>query len=149
MFAWHLNSEIQLAGEIHIYCDSREITNNFFLTCTIFPNRFMRICQKMSSIYYHSVTIGIGEFISAPRNRSSSLVIFCVFASLIFYKFTVIKLFSCPYKHRCYPLLFCPILILEKEPVFPLKCCVLKTGTTGTIFITSLVWCGTLLGIEH
>ena len=43
---------------------------------------------------------------------------------------------------------FCPILILEKEPVFPFQCWVLNKGTTGTIFITSLVWRGPWLGIE-
>ena len=36
------------------------------------------------------------------------------------------------------------ILILEKEPVFSL---LLNKGTTGTIFITSLVWHGPWLGI--
>ena len=48
---------------------------------------------------------------------------------------------------RFYPILF-PILILEKEPVFPIKCRVLKKGTSGTMFITSLVWRGPWLGIE-
>jgi len=33
--------------------------------------------------------------------------------------------------------IYFPILILEKEPVFPFL--VLNKGTTGTIFITSLV----------
>ena len=42
-----------------------------------------------------------------------------------------------------------PILILEKEPVyFPFECSVLNKGTTGTIFVTSLVWRGPWLGIE-
>ena len=40
---------------------------------------------------------------------------------------------------RCYPLHFFPILILEKQPVFPFWCWVPNKGTTGTIFITSLV----------
>ena len=40
--------------------------------------------------------------------------------------------------------IYFPILILEKEPVFSL----LNKGTTGTIFITSLVWCAPWLGIE-
>ena len=44
--------------------------------------------------------------------------------------------------------IFCPVLILEKEPVFPFKCWVLNKGTTGIIFITSLVWRGPWLGIE-
>ena len=45
--------------------------------------------------------------------------------------------------------IYFPILILEKEPViFPLECSVLNKGTTGTIFITSLVWRGPWLGIE-
>ena len=36
--------------------------------------------------------------------------------------------------------IYFPILILEKEPVFSLfECSVLNKGTTGTIFITSLV----------
>ena len=49
---------------------------------------------------------------------------------------------------RSYPLHYFLILILEKEPVFPSQCWVLNKGTTGTIFITSLVWRGPWLGIE-
>ena len=49
---------------------------------------------------------------------------------------------------RSYPLHYFLILILEKEPVFPFQCLVLNKGTTGTIFITSLVWRGPWLGIE-
>ena len=41
--------------------------------------------------------------------------------------------------------IYFPILILEKEPF---ECSVLNKGTTGTIFITSLVWRGPWLGIE-
>ena len=41
--------------------------------------------------------------------------------------------------------IYFPILILEKEPVFPFW--MLHKGTTGTIF-TSLVWRGPWLGIE-
>ena len=36
----------------------------------------------------------------------------------------------------------------ERAEYFPLKCSVLIKGTTGTIFITSLVWRGPWLGIE-
>jgi len=32
--------------------------------------------------------------------------------------------------------------------MFPFECSVLNKGTTGTIFITSLVWRGPWLGIE-
>ena len=49
---------------------------------------------------------------------------------------------------RYYPLHFFLILILEEEPAFPFQCWVLNKGTTGTIFITSLVWRGPWLGIE-
>ena len=42
-------------------------------------------------------------------------------------------------------LVFCCVFI-EKEPVF--LCSVLNKGTTGTIFVTSLVWRGPWLGIE-
>jgi len=44
---------------------------------------------------------------------------------------------------------FCPILILVKEPVFPFLCLVLNKETTGTNFITSLVWCNCWLGEFH
>ena len=44
---------------------------------------------------------------------------------------------------------YSPILILDKEPVFPFKCWVLNKGTTGTIFISSLVWRGPWLGMEQ
>ena len=43
---------------------------------------------------------------------------------------------------------FCPILFLEKEPVFRFKCLVLNKGTTGAVSITFLVWRGLWLGIE-
>ena len=44
--------------------------------------------------------------------------------------------------------IYFPILILEKSQYFPFQCSVLNKGTTGTIFITSLVWRGPWLGIE-
>ena len=37
----------------------------------------------------------------------------------------------------------------ERASIFPFECSVLNKGTTGTIFITSLVWRGPWLGIEH
>ena len=49
---------------------------------------------------------------------------------------------------RFYPLHYFLILILEKEPVFPLSMLSVNKGTTGTIFITYLVWRGPWLGIE-
>ena len=36
----------------------------------------------------------------------------------------------------------------ERASIFPFECSVLNMGTTGTIFITSLVWRGPWLGIE-
>ena len=36
----------------------------------------------------------------------------------------------------------------ERASIFPFECSVLNKGMTGTIFITSLVWCGPWLGIE-
>ena len=36
----------------------------------------------------------------------------------------------------------------ERASIFPFECSVLNKGTTGTIFITSLVWHGSWLGIE-
>ena len=36
----------------------------------------------------------------------------------------------------------------ERARIFPFQCWVLNKGTTGTIFITSLVWRGPWLGIE-
>ena len=36
----------------------------------------------------------------------------------------------------------------ERASMFPIECSVLNKGTTGTIFITSLVWRGPWLGIE-
>ena len=35
-----------------------------------------------------------------------------------------------------------------RKSVFPFECSVLNKGTTGTVFITSLVWRGPWLGIE-
>ena len=49
---------------------------------------------------------------------------------------------------RSYPLHYFLILILQKEPVFPFSMLSGNKGTTGTIFITSLVWRGPWLGIE-
>ena len=36
----------------------------------------------------------------------------------------------------------------ERASIFPFECSVLNKGTTGTIFITALVWSGPWLGIE-
>ena len=36
----------------------------------------------------------------------------------------------------------------ERASIFLFECSVLNKGTSGTIFITSLVWCGPWLGIE-
>ena len=45
--------------------------------------------------------------------------------------------------------IFFPILILQKEPIFPFLMLSAKQGNySGTIFITSLVWRGPWLGIE-
>ena len=51
---------------------------------------------------------------------------------------------------RLYPLhLFSYLYSWERASIFPFACSVLNKGTTGTIFITSLVWRGPWLGIEH
>ena len=51
--------------------------------------------------------------------------------------------------HRFYPLhLFSYLNSWERASTFPFECSVLNKGTTGTIFLTSLVWCGHWLGIE-
>ena len=47
---------------------------------------------------------------------------------------------------RSYPLHY--FLISYKSQYFPFQCWVLNKQTTGTIFITSLVWRGPWLGIE-
>ena len=44
--------------------------------------------------------------------------------------------------------IYFPILILDKEAVFPCSMWVLNKGTTGTNFVTSLVWRGPWLEIE-
>ena len=50
---------------------------------------------------------------------------------------------------RFYPLhLFSYLNSWERASIFPFECSVLNKGTTGTIFITSLVWRGPWLGIE-
>ena len=49
---------------------------------------------------------------------------------------------------RFYPLHFCPILMLEKEPEFPFFMLRAKQGNHGTIFITSLVWHGLDWGLN-
>ena len=50
---------------------------------------------------------------------------------------------------RFYPLhLFSVLNSWERASIFPLECLVLNKGTTGTIFITFLVWLGPWLGIE-
>ena len=43
---------------------------------------------------------------------------------------------------------FCPISILQKEPLFPFLMLSAKQGTYWYHFITSLVWRGPWLGIE-
>ena len=50
---------------------------------------------------------------------------------------------------RFYPLhLFSYLNSRERASIFPFECLVLNKGTTGTIFITSLVWRCPWLGIE-
>ena len=50
---------------------------------------------------------------------------------------------------RCYPLhLFSYLNSWERASIFPFECSVLNKGTTGAIFITSLVWRGPWLEIE-
>ena len=50
---------------------------------------------------------------------------------------------------RFYPLpLFSCLNSWERASIFPFECSVLNKGTTGTIFITSLVWRSPWLGIE-
>ena len=50
---------------------------------------------------------------------------------------------------RYYPLhLFSYLNSWERASIFPFQCSVLNNGTTGIIFITSLVWRGPWLGIE-
>ena len=50
---------------------------------------------------------------------------------------------------RFYPLhLFSYLNSWERVSIFPFDCSVLNKGTTGTIFITSLVWRSPWLGIE-
>ena len=50
---------------------------------------------------------------------------------------------------RFYPLhLFSYLNFWERASIFPFECSVLNKGTTGAIFITSLVWRGPWLGIE-
>ena len=50
---------------------------------------------------------------------------------------------------RFYPLhLFSYLNSWGRASIFPFECSVLNKGTTGTIFITSLVWRGPWLGIE-
>ena len=44
--------------------------------------------------------------------------------------------------------LFCYLNSWERVSIFPFECSVLNKGTTGTIYITSLVWRGPWLGIE-
>ena len=43
---------------------------------------------------------------------------------------------------------FYPLHLWERASMFPFECSVLNKGTTGTNFITSLVWRGPWLGIE-
>ena len=50
---------------------------------------------------------------------------------------------------RFYPIhIFSYLNSWERASIFPFECSVLNKGTTGTIFITSLVWRGPWLGIE-
>ena len=70
---------------------------------------------------------------------------FCAFTAV----YTVTKTKSIIFYLRFYPLhLFSYLNSWERVSIFPFECSVLHKGTTGTIFITSLVWCGSWLGIE-
>ena len=58
------------------------------------------------------------------------------------------RLTSKDFYTRFFPLHYFLILILEKEPVFPLSMLSAKQGNYWYHFITSLVWLGPWLGIE-
>ena len=85
---------------------------------------------------------------------------FCCFLAFDFRRFCVVIRFFHPrhngqrpptskdFYTRSYPLHYFLILICEKEPVFPFLMLSAKQGTTGTIFITFLVWRGPWFGIE-
>ena len=54
-----------------------------------------------------------------------------------------------PFYPRFYPFhLFSYLNSWERASIFPFECSMLNKGTTGTIWITCLVWRGPWLGIE-
>ena len=106
------------------------ITNNILTDLILddsWPTRLyidlqlMRLCFFFFSARLLSVLRGHSVFSSPPQRPMTS----------------DFKGFSIPEFTHC---IYFPILILEKEPVFSLfECSVLNKGTTGTIFIMSLV----------
>ena len=95
------------------------------------------------------------------RKLCMSHSFFSVFLAFDFCRFCVVIQFFHPattvndfrlrmiFYPRFYPLhLFSYLNSWERAIFFPFECSVLNKGTTGTIFITSLVWRGPWLGIE-
>ena len=76
---------------------------------------------------------------------------FCVVIWVFFIPATTANDLRLPriFDTRFYPLhLFSYLNSWERTSIFPFECRVLNKGTTGTIFITPLVWRGPWLGIE-
>ena len=97
-------------------------------SCDLCPFR-SSFCFVFISVRLLSVLRGHSFFSSSPqRTMTSDLEGFL-------YQILSIKLFS--YLNSW-----------ERASIVPFECSVLNKGTTGTIFITSLVWRGPWLGIE-
>ena len=110
----------------------------------------------------YSVSTPFWSFQNALQNAGSkNISLFFFFLAFDFCRFCVVIRFFHPRHNVQWPptskdflyqilsiTLFSYLNSWKRASIFPFQCWVLNKGTTGTIFITSLVWCGPWLGIE-
>ena len=126
MYGWYRNHPVNLSIFLVITTPPWTDTDGSLNSCSIYLIfSFSFFSDRLLSVLHgHSV------FSSPPQRPMTSDF------ERIFYP-------------RCYPLLlFSYLNSWERTSIFPFECSVLNKGTTGTIFITSLVWRGPWLGIE-
>ena len=113
-----------------------------------------------SSLYIITSTKSV--YLLVPVYHNQFVFVFCCcFLAIDFCRFCVVIRFFHPRHNGQWPptskdflsqilsiTFFSVLNSWERASIFPFECSVLNQGTTGTIFITSLVWRGPWLGIE-
>ena len=119
-----------------------------YIVCWHFTENIAKMMAQTSSVWKY-----LNRLRLSMSTRVSSGGFLCGFLAFDFCRFCVVIRFFHPRHNGQWPR-FNPLHLLsclnswERPSIFPFECSVLNKGTTGTIFITSLVWRGPWLGIE-